>query len=78
VGEGKRIIMRFRGFRPGYDYAWNRLLLEFAKLCKKIGWTDLKIQTGFGFSTSGAEASGIAKITPELREFEVIMLKRKE
>ena len=78
LGEGERIIMRFLVFRPGYEYAWDRLLVEFSKLCETIEWTDIQIQTGFGFTASGVVPSGVAKIRPELEEFEILLVKKLE
>ena len=78
IADGERIIMRFTAIRPGYSYAWNRLLVELAKECKAAGWTDIPIYTSFGFSTSGAAPSGIAKLRPELEEFEIILKSKKE
>jgi hypothetical protein len=77
-GEGEKIIMRFQAFRKGYQYAWKRLLVELAKLCKDVGWTDIPVQTGFGYSASGPQAAAIAKLQSELREYQIILVKRKE
>ncbi len=78
TGEGEKIIMRFQAFRTGHSYAWDRLLIELAKLCKEIGWTDIPIQAGFGFSASGPQARGIARLQSELQEFEILLIKRKD
>ena len=77
LGEGERIIMRFQAVRDGYDYAWDRLFVEFAKLCKKVGWTDIPIQTGFGFRASGPQANALTRMKPEFHEYELFLIKRK-
>ncbi|MBY8998816.1 MAG: hypothetical protein KGD60_13900 [Candidatus Thorarchaeota archaeon] len=72
-GDEERVLMRFTAIRPGYNYAWKRLVLEIAKEVKNAGWEDTPIRVGFGFSTEGAVASGVAGIQPELDEFELFM-----
>ncbi|MFW9964576.1 MAG: hypothetical protein ACFFCX_13490 [Candidatus Sifarchaeia archaeon] len=78
LGDEERIIMRFTAIRPGYNYAWARLLLELAKECKKAKWTDIPIQAETYFTGSGPASVGLATIRPELDDFETIMVKRKE
>jgi len=73
LGDEERIMMRFTAIRPGYNYAWKRLVVEIAKEVKSAGWKDIPIRVGFGFSTEGAVASGMAEISPELDEFELFM-----
>ncbi len=73
LGEEERIMMRFTAIRPGYNYAWKRLVVEIAKEVKSAGWKDIPIRVGFGFSTEGAVASGMAEISPEIDEFELFM-----
>ena len=73
LGDEERTLMRFTAIRPGYNYAWKRLVVEIAKEVKKAGWTDTPLRLSFGFSTEGAIASGIAGISPEMDEFELIM-----
>jgi hypothetical protein len=77
LGEGERIIMRFQAFRDGYDYAWDRLLVELAKHCKNVGWADIPIQTGFGFRASGPQADALTRMKPEFHEYELFLIKRK-
>ena len=72
-GEEERVLMRFTAIRPGYNYAWKRLVVEFAKVVKDAGWKDTPIRIGFGFSTGGAVASGMAGMLPEMDEFELFM-----
>lgn len=72
-GDEERILMRFTAIRPGYNYAWKRLVVEIAKEVKNAGWKDTPIRVGFGFSTEGAVASGMAGILPEMEEFEIFM-----
>ncbi|NHJ14670.1 MAG: hypothetical protein EAX95_13405 [Candidatus Thorarchaeota archaeon] len=76
--DGERIILRFRALKPGYEYAWERLLVELAKDCKKAGWTDIPIVTAFGFRADGPEASAIIRMKPEFREYEDFYIFRKE
>lgn len=72
-GDEERVLMRFTAIRPGYRYTWKRLVSEFAKEVKSAGWKDTPIRVGFGFSTNGAVASGMAGILPEMDEFELFM-----
>ena len=76
VGDEDRIIMRYTAIRPGYNFAWSRLLVEMAKACKDAGWTDIKIQAETGFVAGGAAIIGLAEIRPELIDFETIMVKQ--
>ncbi len=72
-GEEERILMRFTAVRPGYRYAWKRLVVEIAKDVKNSDMQDIPIRVGFGFSTNGAVASGVAGIDSDLEEFEIFM-----
>ncbi|MFW9860726.1 MAG: hypothetical protein ACFFEX_05325 [Candidatus Thorarchaeota archaeon] len=76
--DGERLILRFRALKPGYDYAWERLLVELAKDCKEAGWTDVPIISSFGFSTDGVEAAAIVRMKPEFTAFEKFLIYRKE
>ncbi|MGY5881719.1 MAG: hypothetical protein RTV31_15815 [Candidatus Thorarchaeota archaeon] len=76
IGDEERIIMRFTAIRPGYNYAWSRLLIEMAKACKNAGWTDIKIQAETGFVAGGAAILGLTELRPELTDFETIMVKQ--
>ena len=73
LGDEERILMRFTAIRPGYSYAWKRLVVEFAKEVKSAGWKDTPIRVGFGFSTEGPVASGVAGLDSDLEEFEIFM-----
>ncbi len=75
-GDEEKIIMRFTAMRPGYNYAWPRLLVELAKECKKAGWTDIKIQAESYFESNNSAMIGLAEIRPELVDFEIVMVKR--
>lgn len=75
-GDEERIIMRFTAMKPGYNYAWPRLLVELAKECKKAGWTDIKIQAESYFESNNTAMIGLAEIRPELVDFEIVMVKR--
>jgi hypothetical protein len=75
-GDEERIIMRFTAIRPGYDYAWTRLLVEMAKECKKAGWKDIPIQAESWISGNSAAIAGLAEIRPELTDFEAVLLKK--
>ena len=77
-GEEERIIMRFTAIRPGYDYAWPRLLVEMAKECKKAGWNDIPIQAESWVTGEGAAIAGLAELRPELTDFEAVWLRKKE
>lgn len=72
-GDEERVLMRFTAIRPGYGYAWKRLVVEIAKDVKKSGIKDIPLRVQFGFTASGAVASGIAGIDPDLEEFELFM-----
>jgi predicted nuclease of predicted toxin-antitoxin system len=75
-GKEERIVMRFQAIRAGYAHAWYKLFVEFAKYCKEIGWTDLQIQAAFGFTSSDPQPSGMAKMLPQLEEYEIRLFKR--
>ncbi|MFX1485120.1 MAG: hypothetical protein ACFFCP_18220 [Promethearchaeota archaeon] len=75
-GDEERIIMRYTAIRPGYEYAWARLLVELAKECKKAGWTDISIQAESWVTGEGAAIAGLAEIRPELTDFEAVLLKK--
>ena len=75
-GDEARIIMRFTAIRPGYEYAWTRLLVEMAKECKKAGWTDVPIQAESWVTGEGAAIQGLAELRPELTDFEAVWLKK--
>ncbi|MFX1482416.1 MAG: hypothetical protein ACFFCP_04420 [Promethearchaeota archaeon] len=75
-GDEERILMRFTAIRPGYSYAWNRLVVEIAKEVKSAGWKDIPISVSFGFTTEGAVASGVAGLDSSLDEFELFMAYR--
>lgn len=72
-GDEERVLMRFTAIRPGYRYAWERLVVEIAKDVKKSGIKDIPLRVQFGFTANGAVASGIASIDPDLEEFELFM-----
>ncbi|MFW9870597.1 MAG: hypothetical protein ACFFEL_13305 [Candidatus Thorarchaeota archaeon] len=75
-GDEERIIMRYTAIRPGYEYAWARLLVELAKECKDAGWTDIPIQAESWVTGEGAAIAGLAEIRPELTDFEAVLLKK--
>ncbi|MHA2064929.1 MAG: hypothetical protein ACXABY_11190 [Candidatus Thorarchaeota archaeon] len=70
-GDEERVIMRFTSIRPGYGYAWARLLVEVAKEAKEAGWKEHSLRSVFGFMSRGAVVSGMTRIEPELEEVEV-------
>ncbi|MFX1564319.1 MAG: hypothetical protein ACFFDP_13530, partial [Promethearchaeota archaeon] len=43
IGDEPRVIMRFTAIRPGYHYAWKRLVYEIAKETKAAGWSDIPL-----------------------------------
>ncbi len=73
IGDEERYIMRFTAIRPGYRYAWTRLAVEIAKDMKNSGIKDTPLRVGFGFSSDGAIATGVAGIDSNLDEFEIFM-----
>jgi hypothetical protein len=75
-GDEERIIMRFTAIRPGYEYAWTRLLTEMAKECKRAGWTDIQIQAESWVTGEGPAIQGLAELRPELTDFEAVWLKK--
>jgi len=77
-GDEERVLMRFTAIRPGYRYVWKRLVAEIAKDVKKNIGTDIPLRVQFGFSTSGAVATGVADIDPDLEEFELFMTYKNE
>ncbi|MHA2064928.1 MAG: hypothetical protein ACXABY_11185 [Candidatus Thorarchaeota archaeon] len=75
-GDEERIIMRFTAIRPGYEFAWSRLLVEMAKECVNAGWTDISIQGESFFTSEGPAMAGLAELRPELTDFEAVLLKK--
>ncbi|MHA1950148.1 MAG: hypothetical protein ACXAEN_24465 [Candidatus Thorarchaeota archaeon] len=75
-GDEERIIMRFTAIRPGYEFAWSRLLVEMARECEKAGWTDISIQAESFFTSEGPAMAGLAELRPELTDFEAVLLKK--
>ena len=71
--DSTRIIPRFIAIRPGYNYAWNRLLVELSKECVKAGWKDIPIRLSFGFDTNDPAAMTLAGTEDELVTFEIGM-----
>ena len=71
TGDEERFIMRFTAVRPGYEFAWQRLVIELAKECESSGMTDIPIRTGIGFTAQGAAAVGMAMIRPEIQEYQI-------
>ncbi len=78
LGEEERVIMRFTSIRPGYTYAWKRLLVEIAKEAKKAGWKEVPIRSYFGFTAQGAVVQGLAEIQPELDAREIFFVYKNE
>jgi len=73
VGNDARVILRFTAIRPGYQYAWKRLVYEIAKEVKAAGWSDTPLRANFFFSTNAPLAINFAEMRPELEMFEVIL-----
>ncbi|MFX1508871.1 MAG: hypothetical protein ACFFBR_01060 [Promethearchaeota archaeon] len=75
IADEPRVIMRFTAIRPGYQYAWKRLVVEIAKEMKTAGWSDIPLRTNFFFSTNAPIAINFAEMRPELQMFEIILKK---
>jgi hypothetical protein len=71
-GDEERYIMRFTATRPGFEFTWNRLVIELAKECNTAGLTELPLRTVFGFRAEGAAAIGLAKMNPDIELNEII------
>jgi hypothetical protein len=70
-GDEDRYIMRFTASRPGYEYAWDRLVIELAKECNRAGLTDFPIRASFGYRASGPTAIGIAGLQSNIELVEI-------
>ncbi|MFX0014733.1 MAG: hypothetical protein ACFFB2_00965 [Promethearchaeota archaeon] len=77
VGKEKRILLRFSAVRPKYRDAWNRMLIELANECVKLGWTDVPLRVNFHFYASSSIAVNLAKLLPDLNDFEVLLAYKK-
>jgi hypothetical protein len=77
-GDEDRYIMRFTASRPGYEYAWDRLVIELARECKAAGLTDFPIRTFFGYRATGPAAIGIAEMQFNIELAEIFYVHRKE
>jgi hypothetical protein len=75
IGDEPRVLMRFNAIRPGYQYAWKRLVYEIAKETKAAGWSDIPLRSTFHFTTNAPVAINFAEMRPELEMFEVILKK---
>jgi hypothetical protein len=73
TGKGERTIMRFTGIRPGYTYAWKRLLIEVAKECVKAKWTDIPIRVSWGISTTNYAAPALMPKDSEFKESGIVL-----
>ncbi len=71
--DSTRIIPRFVAIRPGYNFAWTRLLVELSKEAINAGWKDIPIRVNFGFETSDPSAITLAETQDELQTFEIVM-----
>ena len=76
LGDEERIIMRFTSIRPGYSFAWKRLLSEIAKGAKKAGWDKIPIRASFGFTTQDQLALGISEMIPEMQQVQTSFVYR--
>ncbi|MBE0527090.1 MAG: hypothetical protein IH631_09120 [Candidatus Thorarchaeota archaeon] len=61
--------MRFTSIKSGHGYAWQRLLVEFAKGAKDAGWNKTPIRVGFGFSSQDPLAVSISSVIPEIVQY---------
>ena len=70
-GEEERIIMRYTAIRPGYEFAWDRLVVELAKECKSSGMSDIPIRVSFGYEARGPVAMAVAKMQSNIELYEI-------
>ncbi|MFX1565440.1 MAG: hypothetical protein ACFFCH_05565 [Promethearchaeota archaeon] len=75
IADKPRVIMRFTAIRPGYQYAWKRLVVEIAKEVQAAGWSDTPLRASFFFSANAPVAINFAQMRPELQMFEIILKK---
>jgi hypothetical protein len=61
--------MRFTSIKPGYSFAWKRLLVEVAKAAKDAGWAKTPIRVGFGFSSGDPLSVAISEVIPEVVQY---------
>ena len=78
LSDSERLMMRFTAIRPGYNYAWERLVTELAKECKEAGLTDIPLVAHFAYRTEGAVAEAMAAMMPEMQLTEIFMEYRPE
>jgi hypothetical protein len=71
--DSTRLMMRFTAIRPGYKYAWERLVTEIAKECKEAGWKEVPLRSQFHYRTDGAVADAMANMMPEMSLYEIFM-----
>ncbi len=73
VGKEPRVVMRFTAIRPGYQFAWKRLVYEIAKEIELAGWGATPLRANFMFSTNAPIAVNFAEIRSDLEMFEIIL-----
>ena len=73
LGDETRFLMRFTAIRPGYQYAWKRLVVEISKEIKAAGWDKVPLRASFFFTTNAPIAVNFAELRPELEMFEIIL-----
>ncbi|MBN2230996.1 MAG: hypothetical protein JW779_15530 [Candidatus Thorarchaeota archaeon] len=77
-GEEDRIIMRFTAFHPGYEFAWDRLVVELAKECNASGMSDIPLRVSFGYESQDPTAMGVAKMQSNIELYEIFYVHQKE
>ncbi|MFW9919710.1 MAG: hypothetical protein ACFFED_08935 [Candidatus Thorarchaeota archaeon] len=73
TADSTRIIHRFVAIRPGYKFAWERLLVELSKEAVSAGWEKIPLRSSFGVEVQDASAITIAKTEPMIDIFEIIL-----
>ncbi|MFX0167960.1 MAG: hypothetical protein ACFE89_01275 [Candidatus Hodarchaeota archaeon] len=73
LGDDERIIMRFTAIRPGYQHAWQYLLIAIAQEAQAAGWAKIPLRVSFPFRTEVPLATSLATLQPELESFEVLL-----
>jgi hypothetical protein len=73
LGDQERIIMRFTAIRPGYQHAWQSLLMAIAREAQAAGWTQIPLRVSFPFQTAAPLATTLATLQPELEMYEALL-----
>jgi hypothetical protein len=72
-GDKTAMIPRFISIRPGYQFAFNRLMKELAVEAIEAKWEKIPLRIGMGFTTEDYGAALLSQDDNEMIHYELIM-----